>query len=295
MFKKIHIIVNPASGQPEPVLYHVNKILNEANIDWDVTVTHRLRDARYVANAVKKTDVDAIAVYGGDGSIMQAARALVDSPKPLIILPGGTANVMAKELEIPSPIEDSLSMVVSGKAEIKEVDMGCFNDTPFLLRVNFGLLADMVLEANPDLKSNLGQFAYGVSMLQQIPNANPSIYKLDIDGEKIEIQGVSIVIANTGNVGISGMSFIPKMKIDDGLLDVFVIRRTDFTYLASLASQALLHNRDSEELHHWQGKNIKIVIEPTQSVVCDDICLEYQDISFKVLPKAIKILAPKTV
>jgi len=67
---------------------------------------------------------------------------------PMAILPGGTANVMAKELGIPLDTAAALELLKDKNHRLKKVDMGLMDGLPFLLRVNFGLMTAMVLEAD---------------------------------------------------------------------------------------------------------------------------------------------------
>ena len=103
-FKRIHIIVNPAAGRDRPMLSVFNSVFQPAQVDWDVSITKTAGDARRLARQAAAAGVEAIAVYGGDGTVMEVASALVDTQTPMIILPGGTGNSVANELGIPRDI-----------------------------------------------------------------------------------------------------------------------------------------------------------------------------------------------
>ena len=103
--KNIRIIINPAAGKGESILPVINASMKEAGIKWEVSVTHQKGDAiRFAKDAVKE-GVDALAVYGGDGTLTEAIIGLMGSDIPLAILPGGSANVMATELGIPAALK----------------------------------------------------------------------------------------------------------------------------------------------------------------------------------------------
>ncbi|MGZ3873577.1 MAG: diacylglycerol/lipid kinase family protein, partial [Mucilaginibacter sp.] len=158
-FKHIHFIVNPASGKEEPILFYINRAMNEKNIKWDISVTKKGTGAGEIAKKISsKTDL--IVVYGGDGCVTEVASALHGSGTPMAIIPGGTANVMAKELGIPLETTAAIEMIATGHCKIKKTDMGLMNGYPFLLRINLGIMADMVLQASRSLKDDLGQLAY---------------------------------------------------------------------------------------------------------------------------------------
>src|ERR1700693_568815 len=110
-FKQIYVIINPASGQDEPILNVLNSVLRPAEIKWDVFVTTEAGDARKYAQQAVAAGIDAVAVYGGDGTVTEAASGLIGSNMPLAILPGGTANVMSIELGIPGRLADAIALL----------------------------------------------------------------------------------------------------------------------------------------------------------------------------------------
>ena len=109
--KKVRIIVNPASGRREPILQVINTSMREAGILWEASITHKAGDATRFAKAAVKEGVDALAVYGGDGTLMEAIGGIIGSALPMAILPGGSANVMATELGIPTALTEACTLL----------------------------------------------------------------------------------------------------------------------------------------------------------------------------------------
>ncbi|MDO3628584.1 diacylglycerol kinase family protein [Mucilaginibacter sp. BT774] len=184
-------MINPASSKEEPLLSYINRVFTGSKTDWEVSLTKKNNGATEIARSlVGKTDL--VAVYGGDGSVTAVAAALHGSSLPIAIIPGGTANVMAKELTVPLDTMEALELLRDGNHEIKAVDMGTVNGRPFLLRVNLGIMADMVTEADLNLKNKFGQLAYDVTALQTAIAANPVNYELRIDGRNLAVTGVGL-------------------------------------------------------------------------------------------------------
>src|SRR6266542_5792616 len=77
LFQRIHVIINPAAGHEGPVLGVLNKIFSQAEVDWDVFITKKAGDARRFAQEAVEAGVDAVGVYGGDGTVTEAATGLV--------------------------------------------------------------------------------------------------------------------------------------------------------------------------------------------------------------------------
>jgi len=289
-FKHIHFIINPASGKEEPILAYINRAFDRSNTKWDVSVTQRDKGPADIAKKlIGKTDL--VVVYGGDGCVTDTAAALHLSNTPMAIIPGGTANVMAKELAIPLDTIAALELLKS-KHRLKAIDMGLVNGHPFLLRINLGIMADMILQAGRELKDNIGQLAYGVTAIKTIVNAAPVKYKLKIDGTMIEETAVSLTVTNSGNIGIAGLDMLPGISITDGLLDVILMKDNNLSSVLKVAGSTLLQNT-TEALKHWTCKNIVVYMDAKQAFIRDDCEQKAKKLTIHVLPAAINILVPR--
>ncbi len=290
--KHVHFIINPASGSEEPILSYINTAFDESGIEWDISVTKRnVSTADVAQQLIGKTDM--IAVYGGDGCVTEVAAALHGKNIPMAIIPGGTANVMAKELGIDTDSKVALKMLADGDYEIKQIDMGMVNDEPFLLRVNLGIMADMVLEADRNLKDNLGQLAYGVSAVKTIATAEQQKYKLLIDGEAVEESGVSLTVTNSGHIGIGNFALQPGISITDGLLDIVLIRNNDIGTLLKAAGSTLLQN-ETDAVAHWACKEVTIESTGELSFIRDDVEEKASTLKIGIVPASVSIAVPLT-
>lgn len=290
-FRHIHFIINPASGKEEPILSYINKVFAGGHTDWDVSVTKKHKGAGKIARSlIGKTDL--VVVYGGDGCVTDVAAALHGTSLPMAIIPGGTANVMAKELGVPLDTQQALELLKGGKHQLKAIDMGTVNDEPFLLRVNLGIMADMVTEADRKLKNKLGQLAYGVTALQTAVTADATQYELKIDGEKITAPGVALTITNAGNLGIGEFQLLPGISVTDGLLDVILMRDNRLLSVLKIGGSTLLQ-KDSATLQHWRCKKVTVTMQQKQSYICDDVARFAKKLKIEVIPGSIRLLVPK--
>src|SRR5258706_1899535 len=145
MFKKVHVIINPAAGQDRPVLGAINKVFQEVGAKWGVDVTNNPGDAIRLTKKAIAEGVDCIAVHGGDGTVMEVANGLLGTHVPMAIIPGGTANVMSIELGIPGDIVQAVSLINDvDHSMLRSVDVGKVGDHYFMLRVGMGWEAAMV-------------------------------------------------------------------------------------------------------------------------------------------------------
>jgi diacylglycerol kinase (ATP) len=99
--KNIRIIVNPASGKEESILPIINVSMKEAGIMWEASITHKAGDAIRFAKAAVKEDIDALAVYGGDGTLMEAISGLIGSEIPFLFCPEGLPMSWPRNLAYP--------------------------------------------------------------------------------------------------------------------------------------------------------------------------------------------------
>ncbi|WP_457130433.1 diacylglycerol/lipid kinase family protein [Mucilaginibacter sp. UYNi724] len=288
--KHIHFIINPASGKEEPILSYINKAMAGAQVDWDISVTKKNLNAGELARKlIGKTDL--VAVYGGDGGVTSVASALLGSNLPIAIIPGGTANVMAKELDIPLDTVEALALLGKGKHRIIAVDMGLVNGTPFLLRINMGIMAAMVTSADRDLKDSIGQLAYGVTAVKTLIEAKSINYELDIDGEKISATGVSLTVTNSGNIGIGNFALQPGISITDGFLDVILMKENNFSSVLKIAGSALMQ-QETDAVQHWKAKKVVIKMPKEQSYICDDTEKFAKTLKLEIAPGSIRMLVP---
>lgn len=288
-FGNIHILINPASGKEEPILSYLNTVLLNTGITWQVSVSRpNYNEAFDIARSlIGKTEL--IVVYGGDGSIAEVARALYGCDTPMAIIPGGTANVMSKELGIPQDAIEAIKLIADGHSQLITIDMAMANDTPFLLRVNLGIMADMILQTNRELKNNFGQLAYGISAIQTLVHSEPHQYNLLIDGEVFNEEGVTLTVTNAGNIGISDFSLLPHINVTDGYLDVILMNNTDMLSLLRVAG-TMLFQTESEVLKHWRCKAVSITLDKPTHYICDDTEQIADAIHIKIFPKVLKVL-----
>lgn len=291
MIKHILILINPTAGAESNILRTLYTHLHKHNVRADIRVTTTKEDVQRIIKETKKNNYDAIAVYGGDGTINEAIQALNSPDMPLVILPGGTANILAKELRIPENIQEAVKLITSKQVSIKKIDIGVANSIPFMLRVSTGPFADMVLQANKTLKQTIGRIAYGVSFFTELQKAKKITYTLTIDGKKNTEEGISLIVINSGNIGFTGLNFHPTLKIDDGMLDIFIIKESDIGYLTGTVKDALMDQKLSN-LVHLKGKKINIKMSSKQPITCDDTKLDTDKLLINVLHKHISIVVP---
>jgi YegS/Rv2252/BmrU family lipid kinase len=311
MPKQMQVIINPAAGQAEPILHTLNTVLGEYAVAWELAITHQAGDARRFAQQAVSNAVELVAAYGGDGTITEVASGLIGSGVPLAILPGGTGNVLAQELGIPTDLAQAARLACGLESRIEKIDVGQIQDQYFLLRAGVGLEATVAAQADRGLKARLGKLAYVWSALRQLRNPQLAHYQLVLDGQTIACAGVTCTIANAGSLGVAGLKLDQAISLRDGLLDVLIVEetswRTGWTVLrqlfgaptASTGGGDPAHHRYPPEprgtIRHWQAKEISLQMEPVQVTQYDGEVLQPVSLPLicKVLPGMLQIVTPK--
>jgi diacylglycerol kinase (ATP) len=287
---RIFFIVNLSAGQKEPITEYINNIFYGSDLTWSIYVLQKGEHASEIVRSQIGL-YDLIVVYGGDGSVTEAARHLIGTKTPLAIIPGGTANILAKELGIPQDIETALKLIRDQSFMIKTIDTGLVNGRPFLLRINLGIMATMITEANPELKESLGQMAYGISAIKAIYKSEPVTYMLDIDGKTINVEGESLTITNSGSMGIGYLQMQPGISIEDGLLDVVLLKDAGLLSLVK-ATGSSLFNQETDAISHWACRKVTVTMQTEQLFLCDDCEDKAKQLAIEVVPASLTVVIP---
>jgi YegS/Rv2252/BmrU family lipid kinase len=290
--KKIHVIINPAAGQNDTILNKLNAVFHPAGVNWDVSITHASGDATSFARKAIEDGADIVCAYGGDGTVMEVAHAVQGGEVPLAILPGGTANLMSVELGIPKDLTKAAQIVVNEDSRIKRVDMGQVGERYFMLRIGMGIAGEKVRLADRELKDHYGILAYTIAGLKAIKNAKQADYQVTVDGEEHNVQGLTCLIDNAGNLGMAGVSAAKNISVSDGLLDLIIVRDAGFSSTISAVASMADKAPDPNSFYHWQGREISIVVDPPQVVQGDGEMWGESPVMAKVIPGVLPILTP---
>ena len=293
MYEKIRVIVNPAAGLGRPILSTLNDAFQQTDIDWDIQITTKSGHAKRLCADALDNNVDAIAVYGGDGTVAEVASCLNNSGVPLAILPGGTGNLLSHELGIPIRLSRAIRLLTEGPHRLRTIDMGMTDDFAFLVGIATGFVADVMRQTDREMKTRWGFLSYYVSSLRVLAELRVSHFSLVLDGKPVETDGISCLIANVVNLGRLGISLTPAVAVDDGLFDVLIIRRADVPNIRAIA-EGVISPADGlpEPIQHWRAKEVSLTASPSQPLTYDGEYLEPQSVKAWMQPSALQVIVP---
>lgn len=286
-FQHIHVIINPSSGQDEPILNTINTVFNEFDAHWTVSITHKYGDGKTLAQQAIENGADLIVAYGGDGTIVDVVNGVVGSDVPLAVLPGGTGNGIMKELGIPLTLAEAARSIF--EFPIETIDVGYTEQTYYLLRLDLGIIADVVSGTTREMKDRWGAMAYLMNTATHITRPART-YTLKLDDEEVTIEGIGCIVTNANKIGALQLGFNEKTKINDGKLDIIVM--TDIgTILQNVATSLIqLNNNVAVNLHHWQSKSVTIHTQEPQQVLADGEAIGETPIFTEIRTQALQVI-----
>ncbi|MCB1230821.1 MAG: diacylglycerol kinase family lipid kinase [Verrucomicrobiae bacterium] len=300
--KRIHIIINPAPAKRTPLLATLNSHFRQAGIRWEVSITHGDGDGVTLAKKAVEEGAEVVGVYGGDGTVMEVASGLVGTDVPLLILPGGTGNLVAVELRISPHLEKACQLICGETFKVRRIDVGQMDGHHFLLRVGCGIEPGVVQDATRELKDQFGKWAYVFAAIKRLQESPVADYEIRLDNrETFRAKGVACAVANIGTVGIGRLTLSPEVDVDDGKLDVFFVKKANLEGIVQLAGKMMgLDPRDPEDVapgldasqlvNHWHVSEVSIQSEPQLDIQVDGDVIAKTPQTVRVLPSALTVI-----
>ena len=178
----------------------------EAGQDWsDVILRHQ-------------GEIDRVVVAGGDGTLNAVVQGLVGTGLPLAVIPLGTANNLARTLEIPLTIPEACEVAVRGAR--RRIDLGRVNGRYFFTTASMGLSVQITEELTSKTKRRWGPLAYGVAAVRALTRSRAFHADISWPGGKRHSRTVQIVVGNGRYYG-SALAVAADATIDDARLDLY--------------------------------------------------------------------------
>ena len=293
--QKNRIVLNGKGAANPLVREAINRIRNEGHA-LEVRPTWESGDAARIADEALKDNVDILVAGGGDGTINEVVNGLFavnDSPAiTLGILPLGTANDFARSNNIPLDPYEALKLV-AGNESVK-IDVAKANDQYFLNVVSGGFGAEVTANTPVDLKKKLGAAAY--ALIGVLSVSKMTVYHGHLVGPDHDEQLSAVVMAvGNGRQAGGGFQITPKAMLDDGLLDIMLIKDFPNTEIGVvLAELNDIDNPDNRYVYYKQLPYFEVEGSQTAPVNLDGEPYRWDNIRFQVLQQRLNIILPST-
>ena len=237
--------------------------------------------------------MDLVLAAGGDGTLNEIVHGLMNLSKlerPILgIVPLGTANDFATGCGIPRDPSKALALCIRG--EPVAIDIGKANDHWFINAACSGFGAEITATTSPELKRLLGPAAYTVMGAILAINLHYYQGKLTLPGREIIGSGPVAIVGNGRQTG-GGIQVAPRARIDDGLLDVLIVRQISPTALLAAARELQQLPPDGEYISYWQTPWLEVHSEEAIPVSLDGEPLHFSNVRYEVVPQAIQLVVP---
>ncbi len=172
-----------------------------------------------------------VIVAGGDGTISDVAAALVGQDVPLGILPQGTGNVLARELNLPLKIDEAAALL-AGDFDLRKLDVLRVGDTVCLLGISVGLSAQALIETGRQEKKLLGPWSYWVPFLRRFFGPGEHEFQVELDGKLMQVRASDVLAMNAGTIGFRAIRWGLEVQPDDGVFNLcYLHARSGLDYL----------------------------------------------------------------
>jgi diacylglycerol kinase (ATP) len=239
-----------------------------------------------------RSAADLVIIGGGDGTLNAAAEALVEAGLPLGILPLGTANDLARTLEIPSSVIEASRVIVEGRTH--RIDLGRVNGKHFFNVASMGLSVHVARQLGVDIKRRWGVLGYPLTVWRALGRERSFRAEIRCDGMATRVRTMQISVGNGRHYG-GGMTIAADAAIDDGVLDVVSVAPQGLLeLLVNLPALRWGWYERAQRVRHWRCGDIEIRTVRSLPINTDGEVTTRTPANIVVVPQALCVHVPQS-
>ena len=196
--KRTLLLVNPGAGRGEETLAPVIDRFRRSGLQVTLENFEALPALRQDIDRLRSTH-DQMVICGGDGSISSAAGAVMESGLPMGILPMGTANDLARTLQIPLELEEAAGVILAGR--LRPIDVGTVNGHTFFNIASIGLSTELARRLDARMKRRFGRLSYALTAIQVLLSARRFRARIAANGHSRTVKTYQIAVGNGVHYG----------------------------------------------------------------------------------------------
>lgn len=233
---------------------------------------------------------DLVIIGGGDGTLNSAVDGLLEAQLPVGILPLGTANDLARTLELPTDPVVACQVIAAGST--RAIDVGRVNGKHFFNVASIGLSVAITRGLTQEIKRVWGVFAYLRTALQVLYGSRPFRAEIRTGDQVVHVRTIQISVGNGRYYG-GGMTVCEDATIDDARLDLYSLEIERWWQVIllfpRLRTGALAASRHIRTLH---GQTFEITTKKRRRINTDGEITGKTPARFEVLPRALQVFVP---
>lgn len=238
-----------------------------------------------------RDQVDLVIIGGGDGTLNAAVDGLIDTQLPLGILPLGTANDLARTLDIPFNLSDACEVIATG--QVQRIDLGWINGKHFCNVASLGLSVQITKRLTKQVKRRWGIFAYAVTALQVLWEARPFRAEIRLNDESIQAKTIQIAVGNGRHYG-GGMTIVHDADISDQRLDLYSLEiQHRWQLLLLLPMMWFGRHTTWPGVRVLHGTEFEVYTRKPRAINTDGEITTQTPAQFRVIPQALAVLVPR--
>ena len=284
--KKLLFIVNPVSGvKSKKTAIELLKSNLDDHISYTVVETVRANHASELANQAIVDGFDAVIAVGGDGTVNEVGKALVNSRVALGVLPFGSGNGFARHRKNPIIVKDAIKLI--NQFSTKTIDTATLNGEVFLTTAGIGFDAHVGWKFSES--RSRGFLTYSQIAVNEFIGYKEEDYHLIIDGNELKTKAFVISIANGGQYGNNAW-IAPDASMEDGKLNVCIIRPFPAHFTPDIVLKLFSKNLTASK-YYQSIEAEKIQIIKAHKYHLDGEPRETNgDLVIQVVPKSLKVI-----
>jgi YegS/Rv2252/BmrU family lipid kinase len=294
---KVFVVLNPVAGRTDSavVVQTLEQVLTEGGQEYEIYETTGAdeEDIPALVRAALKRGVDLVVAVGGDGTVSAVADALIGSDVPLAIVPAGTANVLVREIGVPTTINEACALLAGDFATV-QVDAMKVGGQHFLLQIGVGVGSLMIRDTSREAKGRFGRAAYLWTAFRTLFGFQPQRFNLVIDGVRHRLSASEVLLANGGVLGVDPLRWGPDIHPNDGKINICVVwAQTVADYGGVLWHAIRGQQRRSRGLRYFEAReSISVNARKPLPIQADGEIIGTTPLQVQVVPRAVRIAVP---
>lgn len=294
MSPRAYIVINPVAGvsRPQDIRAAVEKVLGPAGWKLVYYETSGKEDLPAVVRAaLAEHRPDLVAAAGGDGTLSGVAAGLAGSGVPMGILPAGSWNALARNLEIPGALEEAARLWL-GEHELQPLDGIRVGERMYFLNVGVGISSRLMSQTPREGKRFLGGLAYIRTLFAELTGLSMRRYRVTIDGRVMKMRAVEVMAVSASLGGVGELRSHRVFHPGDGRIELCAIRAKTFTQgvMVILRFIAGQRGKNAGILYHRAEREFSIQTRRRLPVQADGDVVGWTPLEARVAPNAVQVI-----